>query len=196
MPYKNMRGLGMKIKINSGDSASSDRYTNRYVIHSTTDKFTVGSPASKGCLRVSIEDMLKLFSLTAPDVKEGEIKIPLEIKYNLVEIKDDCVILHANIYNRETDYLEEFKEIAKKQGIEKNFNYEKASKLFAEAEEEFKTAHKKVLEKLTSPYPKNFVSEELKGKLHKIYKISELQHNIYNLMDKFKPENVYKILSP
>jgi lipoprotein-anchoring transpeptidase ErfK/SrfK len=60
IPYKNMRALGIKIngKI-------------RYAIHSTTEEINIGKAVSKGCVRMSIKDMLELY----PQVEKGTIII-------------------------------------------------------------------------------------------------------------------------
>ena len=89
MPYSQMRGLGMKIR-----TGSSNYYYNDFVIHSTTDEFTVGTPTSSGCIRVGMKDMLKLYDLASPEIKQGIIKkpIPIEISYDLVEINNERII--------------------------------------------------------------------------------------------------------
>ena len=162
MPYSKMRGLGMKIK-----SGSSDYYYNDFVIHSTTDEFTIGTPTSSGCLRVGMKDMLKLYDLTSPEIKRGSIKIPIEISYDLVELNNENIELHANIYNKNIDPVQELKK-----KTTEDFDYNKIQEEFALANEQFNVAHKQILNILSKSHPHNFVPLDLRERLHKTYKIS------------------------
>lgn len=165
MPYKIMRGLGMKI------------YTGGYtllnfVIHSTTDEFTIGTPASSGCLRVGLDDMLRLYSLTEPKTKTGKLKnpIPLILKYEIINIKKEIVKLHADVYNK-INYYTEFLEQLKKKGYRPN---KKAYKIISEHEKEFKKTHVEISHRLSSNFPKNYISPELKSRLHAKIDLYEL----------------------
>ncbi len=173
MPYSKMRGLGLKIK-----EQSSNLYSNSFVIHSTTDEFTLMTPSSSGCIRVGMNDMLKLYNLIEPKNKSGLLKKPVPIKttYNLVEIKDNNLVIHANVYHKKINYLDEFKKIKSNLGCNGNlFNYSKIEKEFQYAENSFIETHRQILKKLLKPFPDNFVSDQIKEKLHKIYPISEFQ---------------------
>ncbi len=171
MPYFKMRGLGLKIK-----EQSSDLYSNRFVIHSTTDEFTLMTPSSSGCIRVGMNDMLKLYDLVEPKNKSGLLKKPVPIKttYNLVEIKDKNLVIHANVYNKKINYLDKLKKIESDLGCKNGlFNYLKIEEEFQSMESSFKKTHEQILKKLLKPFPYNFVTNQFKEKLHKKYNISE-----------------------
>ncbi len=175
MPYKNMRGLGLKIK-----EKSSKKIWDRFVIHSTTDEFTIGTPASNGCLRVGMNDMLKLYDLICPEIKKGYLEKPvgIEILYNLVELEKSNVIIHDDVYNKNINYVEEFKKLMSKKNLNENFlDYTEMEKSFETAKTSFKETRKKILETLMKEYPKNFVPVSLKEKLHKRYSLSEFFKN-------------------
>ncbi|MBN2052478.1 L,D-transpeptidase family protein [Candidatus Woesearchaeota archaeon] len=189
MPYDKMRGLGTLMKMPSG-------YMNPgYVIHSTSDAFTIGLPCSNGCIRVGIDDMLRLYDLVAPDAKKKgpreqiplKSPIPLETLYDVVEVKENKLLLHADIYNKEIDYFKEFQtrlveshifQSLSHDSVEKIFDLEKVKKEIADSQEQFKDAHKKILLTLIKEFPNNYPDPELKTRLHRTYK----------LKDFFKPE--------
>jgi len=170
MPYSKMRGLAMKIK--------PDRYNTYYddfVIHSTTDEFTVGIPASGGCIRVKMEDMLRLYNIVSPQVEEGilEKQIPIEISYGLIKLNKKSIKLHANIYNKDIDLVQEFKkEIKKTEFNQEDFDYDKIEQVFRLVNKEFNIVHKQILNVLSKTYPKNFVPVYLREQLHRDYEIS------------------------
>jgi len=168
--YKKLRGLAMKIKREKDGYEMID-----FVIHSNLDEFTCGLPSSHGCIRLSVKDMLKLYDIIAPEKKQGKINIPLNIIYDVLEIKKDKVIIHANVYNKKIDYFEEFIKEAKEKNINKRFDYEKIKRYFSKAQKEFFKARKIILEKMLKPYPYNYVPEEWKAKLHKTYPLSEFE---------------------
>ena len=80
MPYQDMRGIAMNIK----------GYQD-YVIHSTTEDWAIGRPASSGCIRMRIGDILKLFD----EVKENT---PVVIDYILVELKGSVLVFYQDVY--------------------------------------------------------------------------------------------------
>jgi len=164
MPYSEMRGLGMKIR-----TGSSNYYYDEFVIHSTTDEFTIGTPTSDGCLRVGMKDMLKLYDLISPEIKQGIIKkqIPIDISYDLVKLNNENIELHADIYNKNIDVVQELKK-----KTTEDFDYNKIQEEFALANEQFIVAHKQILNILSKSHPHNFVPLDLREKLHKTYKIS------------------------
>ncbi|HJX05199.1 MAG TPA: L,D-transpeptidase [Candidatus Nanoarchaeia archaeon] len=172
MPYKDMRSLAIKVK----STANGYAYWNdRNVIHSTTDEFTIGTPSSDGCVRVGIKDMLKLYDLVAPDVKNGKLKNPvkLEITYNVLELKNDNLVIHADVYKRGIDYAEEFKASVLNAGMDlAGFDYERVKKEFADANTDFEAAHKEILTKLMKGWPNSYLSPELKQRMHRTYTLS------------------------
>ncbi len=174
VPYQRIRSIGMKIK------RPSDGYTYiDYVIHTALDEHTIGFAVSGGCIRVRMEDMLRLYDLIEPQKDDGTIKeIPLKINYDLVEMNNGNVILHANVYNKKIDYVSEFRKLAAKQGIEDKFDYEKISELFKEADEQFKDAYKEVRARSLKPFPGNYLPQSLREKLHKTFKLSDLETKV------------------
>jgi len=176
LDYGELRGLGMKIK-----PENFDYYDQSNVVHSTLDDFTVGIPASHGCAGVAKKDMLRLFDLVAPNVKDGKLKQPLKLKtvYELVESREDAFVIHANIYNKDMDYVEEFQAKALKTHSSAWFDMDRVKKEFDDASKEFQEAHKQILAKLLKGWPDNYVSPELKQKLHRAYKLADLTMKEY-----------------
>lgn len=171
MPTKIMKGLGMMIT-----SGPYNYNYNDFVIHSTTDKFTVGTPVSDGCIRAGIEDMLRLYDLIEPENKEGALErpVPVDIKYNVIELNQDELVLHANIYHKSIDYIAELKKQIAGAGVDENcFDYNKAGEAFLAANSELDKVYKQVLEILSRSHPRNFVSPSLKEQLHKTFNLSE-----------------------
>ena len=167
MPYSQMRGLGMMIKTNLFD------YSNNFVIHSTTDEFTIGTPTSSGCLRVGMEDMLNLYDRISPSTIQGDLKkiVPIKISYNLIELDQETIKLHANVYNKNIDIIQEFKEkITETDFNQEDFDYNKMKKAFTSANRKFRITHKRILKVLSKHHPHNFVPLYLKENLHKTYK--------------------------
>ncbi|MBN2459141.1 L,D-transpeptidase [Candidatus Woesearchaeota archaeon] len=186
MPYEKMRGLGTLMRMPSG-------YMNPgFVIHSTTDEFTLGAATSNGCIRLGMEDMLKLYELVAPDAKQKggpkqpiplKYPVPIQTLYELVEIKDSRVVIHRDIYDKGIDYVDEFKkQLAASDWLKEltgddalsMFDYDLIKKEFAGAQEQFKEAHRDILLKLFKPFPDNYISPEMRQKLHKAYSIADL----------------------
>jgi len=58
IPYKKMRALAFRI---------NGHKTDKYSIHSTTEKNSIGKAVSNGCVRMKIKDLLELY----PMVKKG-----------------------------------------------------------------------------------------------------------------------------
>ncbi|MEM4245240.1 MAG: L,D-transpeptidase, partial [Candidatus Nanoarchaeia archaeon] len=174
VPYQKIRGIGMKIK------RPTDGYTYiDYVIHTALDDHTVGFAVSGGCLRVRMEDMLRLYDIIEPQKDDGPIKeIPLKINYDLVEISNGEVILHANIYNKKIDYVNEFKKLVAKQGMEDRFDYERITEIFKKADEDFKNAYKEVRARSLKSFPGNYLPPQLRERLHRTFKLSDLETKV------------------
>ncbi len=165
MPYERMRALAMEIR--KGQHVVKD-----FVIHSTIDEYTIGGPASDGCVRLKIKDMLKLYDLVAPDVPKGKLNkpVPLNLQYHLVEVKDGLIVLHANLYDEKIAYGRELEKHANGQRL----NYEKFEILADEAERAFQGVLHRIRSILRNDWPKNYVPQELKKELHRSYRIDEL----------------------
>ncbi len=165
--YDEMRGLGMKFWLHGKE-------VDKYVIHSTTDDFTIGTPSSGGCLRVGIEDMLRLYSLVAPTVEEGTIKpVRIQTRYDLVEAKDNAIELHADIYHLGADYTRLIVKEMNKAGYRGRLDMGLISRRATEAQRQFRTAQTMILERLLSGYPNNYLSEGLRNRLHSCFEMGE-----------------------
>lgn len=107
------------MKINSDIDA---QFYTRFVLHETTDWYTVGTPASNGCIRVDREDMQRLYAALAPSVYEGPLpqSVPITIYYDIAEYypEQKMMVLHANIYNRQVDYVHEILHDLQEAGID------------------------------------------------------------------------------
>ena len=99
IPYEKMFGLYMII--NNSD---------RYVIHSTTEYYNIGKPVSSGCVRMLIEDMLKLYPLIKTPIK-------VKIKYNLFKLENEFLTVYPDIYNRSLNRFNELLEFLEQNGI-------------------------------------------------------------------------------
>ncbi len=168
IPYEKMRGLAMEIR--EGDQIVKD-----FVIHSTTDEYTIGGPASDGCIRLKIKDMLKLYDLVAPDVTNGKLRqpVPLDVEYRLVEIGDDQIFLHANLYNRNVSYRKELERL----NAGPDINYERFEIVSKKAEQEFQKVLHRIRSLLRMDWPKGYVSPNLHKQLHRSYEIKEFLRN-------------------
>lgn len=167
--YENMRGIGMKLM-----DEKRKKFMLDFVIHTTLDEFTIGIPSSDGCIRLGMDDMLALYEIVYPEKSNGKInsRIPINISYNILEISDGFVCLHADVYNRDNDYFEKFKKMIKNYpSHEKMLDYKRINDCFRSDAEDFKNSYRKILDTLYLPYPKNFVSQQLKSKLHKKYNL-------------------------
>jgi hypothetical protein len=159
-----MRALSMEIK--QGYQVVKD-----FVIHSTTDEYTIGGPASDGCIRLKMDDMLRLYGLVAPRVSGGKLKrpVPLNLEYRLVEVKDDLIVLHANLYNEKVSYIRELQA----QTVGQTLDHEKFERAANEAERKFQEVLYEIRSILRKDWPKNYVPDMLKQQLHKNYRIEE-----------------------
>ena len=159
MPYDDMRGLGRGIHTDDG-------IRSRYVIHSTTDWFTVGTPASSGCLRLNIDDMLDLYSSVIPHRERGQISVPLTLSYDLIEVSGSLVTLHADVYGA-SDHLKEL--------VSHGYPCTPALRNnIRRIRDDFDRAHDHILETLLQDYPRNFVPDDLKSRLHTTISLEEL----------------------
>ncbi|GEM_PF-4367700 len=99
VPYDKMRAL----YINVGGQM-------RYVIHSTTEYWNMGKMASAGCIRVGIDDMLKLYPIVQQDT-------PLHIEYETIDIHDGFITVYPDYYRRGTNTFSHAGAQLKKAGI-------------------------------------------------------------------------------
>ncbi len=164
IPYEKMRALAMEIR-------EGNRVVKDFVIHSTPDEYTIGGPASDGCIRLRIEDMLKLYDLVAPNVSKGKLKqpVPLDLEYHLVEMRSDQILLHANLYNRNVSYRKELERLDPGRKV----NYAKFESVAKKAEREFQKVLHRIRSLLRMDWPKGYVSPVLHKQLHRSYEIKE-----------------------
>lgn len=113
-------------------------FANLYYIHGTPYEDDLGVPASHGCIRIGDRDLLELTHLIhkyrTPRVdpqllatleanrtmtRSFHVKpIPFEVAYNLVEIVDNKLIIHPDVYRTAgTDLRSEIVETLKREGI-------------------------------------------------------------------------------
>lgn len=162
MPYEDMRGLGMKLSVQGVTKVD-------YVIHSTSDEFTLMTPCSSGCLRVGMDDMLRIYSSISPEIKDGRLAqtVPLSMEYNVLEMDGGTCILHADVYEKKADLLEEFRKVLSSLGLPQSaFNLDGLDNYFSEKTEQFRIAKERIFEKLLKHYPNNYVPQAYKDALH------------------------------
>lgn len=112
IPYEKMFGLYMII--NNSD---------RYVIHSTTEDYNIGKNISMGCVRMLIDDMLKLYP---------HIKTPMRItiEYNLFKLDSEFLTIYPDVYNRSQNLVNELLNFLLQNNINPLiFDYQKIKKV-------------------------------------------------------------------
>ncbi|MDY0094672.1 MAG: L,D-transpeptidase [Candidatus Vecturithrix sp.] len=130
------------MRINSDIDA---QFHTRFVLHETTDWYTVGTPASNGCIRLDREDMQRLYAALAPSVSEGYLpqSVPITIYYDVAEYSPEqqMMVLHANIYNRSIDYVHEILHDLQEAGIDtRSMNMPVLLEVVNQAEQQFQQA--------------------------------------------------------
>jgi len=175
LQYPELRGLGMLIK-----DARTSQLFDRYVIHSNVDEFTLSAATSHGCVRVGVDEMKELFDAVQPEQKMSrpnemlQNPVPVEIVYDILELKGNQLVLHEDIYHFGIDPVEEFKSTVGAVGYNLAiFDYDKIRKELTEAQTELHKAHEEILSLLSNDYPKNYINPELKARLHKKYNLEE-----------------------
>jgi murein L,D-transpeptidase YcbB/YkuD len=92
-----------------------------YYLHGTPNEAQLGEPASHGCVRLSNRDAIELARLVhryaSPDVTDAEInwllrntrhtrtiwlkrRVPLEVVYDVVEVRDGVLHIHPDVYRK------------------------------------------------------------------------------------------------
>ncbi len=118
--YKKKHKKALRMRLREDDTGN---IRVGYFIHVHYDDFTIGFNSSAGCVRVEREDMLELYNLVALDVKKGRLPkehYPIETSlfYDVVELEGDNFMLHANIYKKKIDWVEEIKSDMEKAGYD------------------------------------------------------------------------------
>jgi hypothetical protein len=147
------------------------QFYKRYVLHETTDWYTVGTPASNGCVRIEREDMQRLYSTLAPSVQNGTLQssVPITIYYDVAEYYKDqqMVVLHANIYNRKIDYVHAILSDLQEAGIDTRLmNMPALVGVVRQAEEQFSQAMHTISSRLKKAPFDRFISDAEKQLLH------------------------------
>ena len=99
-----------------------------YYIHGTAKDSEIGRPTSRGCVRMRNEDVLTLARLihqhASPNLPTAEIDrlarnsgatrhlklalpVPVEVRYQVVEVRDGSLEVHPDVYRQETRPLAE-----------------------------------------------------------------------------------------
>ena len=161
-----MKSIFMKVS----SDLDSQFYT-RFVLHETTDWFTIGTPASKGCVRVDRDDMIRLYHAIAPTIEEGRFSniIPIRLYYDVAEYypEQKMMVLHANIYNRQLDYVHEILHDLKEAGIDTTLiNMPALVMIVKQAEQQFDQARHSIQNRLEKMPFERFIRDDEKQLLH------------------------------
>lgn len=156
------------MRINSDIDA---QFHTRFVLHETTDWYTVGTPASNGCIRIDREDMQRLYAALAPSVYEGHLpqSVPITIYYDVAEYypEQKMVVLHANIYNRQVDYVHEILQDLQEAGIDARLmNMPVLVEVVNQAEQQFQQALHTIQSRLKKAPFDRLIQDHEKQLLH------------------------------
>jgi len=143
----------------------------QYVLHETTDWYTVGTPSSSGCVRIDRDDMQRFYNAIVPATYEGTLSpsVPITIYYDVSEYepKQKMVVLHANIYHRPIDYVHEVLKDLKEAGIDTNLmNMAALTTIVQQAEAQFESAMKTISSRLKKAPFDRLIYEDEKKLLH------------------------------
>jgi len=147
------------------------QYYTQFVLHETTDWYTVGTPASNGCIRIDREDMQPLYTAVEPSVREGDfaMPIPILIYYDVAEYyaEQQLVILHANIYNRPIDYVQEVLRDLQEAGLNTSLmNMPALVNVIGQAQAQFEQATAAIRARLRKAPFERLIYEQEKELLH------------------------------
>lgn len=161
-----MKSIFMKI------TSDLDRqFYTQFVVHETTDWYTTGTPSSNGCIRVEREDMQRLYALIAPSVQEGDFPgtIPIISYYDVAEYYPDqqMVQLHANVYDRQIDYVYEVLRDLQEAGVNTQLmNMPALTTIVRQAEIQFEQARANIRDRLRKAPFHRLIHAEEKQLLH------------------------------
>lgn len=161
-----MKSIFMKVT-----SDIDGRAYTQFVLHETTDWYTVGTPASNGCVRIERDDMHQLFWAIEPSVREGDLAapVPIVVYYDVAEYYADrqMVVLHANVYERQVDYIHEVLRDLIEAGIDTRFmNMAALLGIVRQAEMQFSEALATIRSRLKKPPFERLVHDYEKQQLH------------------------------
>jgi len=155
----------------------------QFVLHQTTDWYTVRAPASNGCIRIDEEDMQNFYDGLAPQVKSGRfpLPVPISIRYEMVEYDNRSrrLILHANVYHKPLNYLDETLKVLPQESIDLGqIDIPKLRWRIAKAETQFQVTEQYIRKKLSQPPSKRLLLEEEKQQLHYSLFLDEILNEI------------------
>ncbi len=161
-----MRSIFMKL-----NSDIDGQFYTQFVIHETTDWYTVGAPASKGCVRVDREDMQRLYNALAPSLQEGTLTtpVPFVTYYDVAEYlpEQKMVVLHANVYDRPVDYVHEILHDLKEAGVNTTLmNMPALVNIVKQAEAQFDQAMSTIRRRLRKAPFERLIHQHEKQLLH------------------------------
>lgn len=169
-----MRGITTRVNVLQEDGGTE--LMHNYVLHTTYDEFTVGMPASGGCARMKKQEMLDLYDRIDTNNESGLIhsKIPIEFLYDVVQLDENNILhLHANIYNRDIDWLTEVKHDMAERGFSCTLDEYALQYRINEQDVEFRRVQQEIREIYTRDADENFISRELKAQLHANWQLRE-----------------------
>lgn len=160
---------GITTRVNALQRDGSTELMHNYVLHTTYDEFTVGMPSSGGCARIKKQEMLDLYDRIAPEKKDGLIpgRVEIEFLYDVVQLDDNNILhLHANIYDRDINWLAEIKHDMSERGFSCTLDEEILQEKINQQDAEFDRAQQEIRTVYIRDATENYVSRELKARLH------------------------------
>ena len=147
------------------------QFYTQFVLHETTDWYTVSTPSSSGCVRIDREDIQRLYHALEPSKSEGNFLTPVPIitYYDVAEYYADrqMVVLHANIYNRQIDYVHEILRDLQEAGINTlTMNMPALVNIVRQAEAQFEQAMATIRARLRKAPFERLVHDHEKQLLH------------------------------
>jgi hypothetical protein len=161
-----MKSIFMKIT-----SDLDGQFHTQFVLHETTDWYTVGTPSSNGCVRFDRDDMQRLYAALEPTISEGDFTTPIQIisYYDVAEYypKEQKVVLHANIYNRRIDYAHEVLSDLNEAGLNTQLmNMTALDAIIQQADIQFEQALAMIRTRLRKAPFQRFINDQEKQLLH------------------------------
>ncbi|MDD4878735.1 MAG: L,D-transpeptidase [Candidatus Nanoarchaeia archaeon] len=167
---------GVTTRVNVMQPYGKMELMHNYVLHTTYDEFTIGMPSSGGCARIKKQEMLDLYSRIDPNNESGFIRqrIPIEFRYDVVQLDENNILhLHANIYDKPIDWIEEIKKDMQEAGFSCTLDEHALQYRINEQDAEFRRVQQEIRDIYTRESDENFVSRELKAGLHAEWRLRE-----------------------
>lgn len=147
------------------------QFYKQFVLHETTDWYTVGTPASSGCIRIERGDMQRLYAALSPSIQEGTLPqpVPITLYYDVAEYypEQKMMVLHANIYDRQVEYMHEILHDLQEAGIDTRLmNMSALVEILRQAEQQFARARDTIRRRLKNGPFERFIHDHEKQLLH------------------------------